>query len=126
MDIGVSKSSGITCYRGLRQNLTLAFFAREGGGTRVNPQQMIKQIVEMRSLESNRTLSLERKFVLIVEGGRAYLERWQGTNFPVELRIFVGARSDLDALGIDVIDASWRPEDNPINLNDYVSRINLI
>lgn len=126
MDIGVSKSSGISCYWGLSQKLTLTFFAREGGGSGVNPPEMIEQIVEMRTLEKSRTHSLERKFVLIVEGGRTYLEKWKATTIPVDLRIFVGVQTDLIALGIETIDTDWKQGDDALNLNDYLPQVDSI
>lgn len=79
LDIGVSRSTGLTCYWSLSQVLTLGFYAREGGATRTTPEIMLRQIEDTRMREISRTVGLNRKIVLIVEGSREYLTEWMTT-----------------------------------------------
>jgi len=123
LDIGVSRSTGLTCYWGLSQVLTLGFYAREGGATRTTPEVMLRQIEDTRMRETSGTVSLNRKIVLIVEGSREYLMEWMITVARVDMRIFVGSVEDLESLGLPVIDKTWNSRRRKINLNEYVRQL---
>lgn len=121
--LGVSKSTGLTCYWSLSQVKLLTFYARQGGATEATPEAMLHQLSEARGLEHGRA---DRRLVLIVEGSLEYLSLWNSAALPVDLYIFIGNIDALDRLGVEIIDRAWAQTDKPINLNRIVQDLLVI
>ena len=115
LDIGISKSRGLSAYTSLSQTQTLSFYSRESGPLHQTPES-VSELIEQR-----RALGIEtRLFVLIVEGSFEYLELFSAARIRADIRIFIGDTSDLERLGIQVIDENWEPGSKQLNHNDFV------
>lgn len=115
LELGISKSRGLTAYFSLNQVKTLSFYTRQGGPLRQTPETIRQNINERRELGIE-----TRAFVLIVEGDHQYLIDFKQAQLDVDAKIYLGAHSDLMQLGVDIIDDEWEPGMPPLNLNNFL------
>jgi hypothetical protein len=114
IEIGVTKSTGLTVYYSLDQVKFVAYYKRQHGPIDLKPAQIATEIMTKREMGDH------RRFVMIVEGDLNLLQSWRSTMHEFDIAIYVGKRDDVEKLGIIIVDANWDRDDRQISLNQIL------
>ncbi len=114
IEIGVTKSTGLTVYYSLDQVKFVAYYKRQHGPIDLKPAQIAAEIEEKREFGEH------RRFVMIVEGDLDFLRSWRSAIHEFDIAIYVGKRDDVENLGITIVDASWDQDDEQISLTQIL------
>ena len=114
IEIGVTKSTGLTVYYSLDQVKFVAYYKRKHGPIDLKPAQIATEI------KTKREMGDHRKFVMIVVGDLDFLRSWRSTIHEFEIAIYVGKIDDVEKLGITIVDASWDQGDRQLSLNQIL------
>lgn len=111
---GLMQSKGFHAFFNMDPKKSFAYLLHEGADTET-PSEIDTKIRTMREMDDHRPA------VVVVWGGSEWCHRWMVDCKEASHMIICSSAENLTALGVEIIDRSWRPGDAPIELDRYVS-----